>query len=198
MSDRNRELAPWEIAARRRNAQKSTGPRTREGKRRAALNSIKWPRWSPPVRAALAKEHVPPPECRQLTRKVIALLAPSDEHTTRLVNYLTHNWWVKAITVGTMQRQIKARLDTSRIDRTLEEDLLALAMALSYWSRKWRYRLEKNLGEPFESLADLRAKIEARLPILKDCQGTTPSESANERDRSRESDAEIRDPLFRR
>lgn len=198
MPDRKRELAPWEIAARRRNAQKSTGPRTREGKRRAALNSLRWPRWPPHVRDVLVKECIPPPEFRQMTRKVIALLAPSDEHTTRLVNYLTHNWWVKAITVGRMQRHLKFRLDTSRIDRTLEGDLLALALALSYRSRKWRYRLEKSLGEPFESMADLRAKIEARLPILEDCQRTTPSESADERDRSRERDRQIRDPLVGR
>ncbi len=42
-----RALEPWKIAARRRNALKSTGPRTAVGKRRSALNSLKW-RLCPP------------------------------------------------------------------------------------------------------------------------------------------------------
>ncbi len=42
MAKKRPRLTPKEIEARRKNAQKSTGPRTRAGKRRAALNALQY------------------------------------------------------------------------------------------------------------------------------------------------------------
>ena len=39
---RSPRLTPGSLAARRRNARKSTGPRTRDGKRRSAWNAFRW------------------------------------------------------------------------------------------------------------------------------------------------------------
>jgi len=47
-------LTPAHLAANRRNAQKSTGPRTARGKRWVALNSLKNGLWAPSFRRALA------------------------------------------------------------------------------------------------------------------------------------------------
>ncbi len=41
-----RRLSPKQLAARRNNAQQSTGPRTAAGKRRSALNSLKHGRYA--------------------------------------------------------------------------------------------------------------------------------------------------------
>ncbi len=41
-----RRLSPKQLAARRNNAQQSTGPRTAAGKRRSALNSLKHARYA--------------------------------------------------------------------------------------------------------------------------------------------------------
>lgn len=164
----NRPLMPWEIAARRRNAQKSTGPRTPAGKRRASLNSLKWPLWPARMRATVAKSGAPPREYRRLTRDLTALLDPCDAHLNHLVCYLVHHWWLKAIQVGIMRRHPRVRLDTTGLDQCLEFDLASFADGLSFYSRKWLHRLEKSLGARVESFADLRAKIESRLATFQD------------------------------
>ncbi len=50
-------LTPALLAANRRNAQSSTGPRTAAGKGRSALNSLKHGRYSKAFRESLAKAH---------------------------------------------------------------------------------------------------------------------------------------------
>ena len=48
MADTPRKLTPRELESRRKNAKKSTGPRSEAGKRRAALNALKYGRYTGP------------------------------------------------------------------------------------------------------------------------------------------------------
>ena len=80
-----RVLAPNEIEARRRNAQKSTGPRTQRGKRRAALNASKGraPRSGPPPTMLALGEN--PSQYERLLRELVQAHQPANSAERLLV-----------------------------------------------------------------------------------------------------------------
>ncbi len=76
------------LAANRRNAQKSTGPRTAAGKRRAALNSQRRGLASPEIERQLQERGEDPDDFRRLHRDLVALFPPhvaSDETAVRVM-----------------------------------------------------------------------------------------------------------------
>ncbi len=160
-----RTLAPWEIAARRRNAQRSTGPRSAAGKRRSALNALR------------SGEHArlpgggkwfldnDPPEFRRLHCALLALLGPIDGWDLAfLAHHLAQEFWWKWYLTGrdpeTGYPEIM-RSDEARLEEWLESVVAALAAR----SRKWKWRLSEILDGPFDSLAELSARLESRLPV---------------------------------
>ncbi len=162
----NRELRPWEIAARRRNAQKSTGPRTREGKRRAALNSLKWRICPREEEARLAARDENSGEFRRLYRDLIALLKPFDEGLDRLLGQLAVEFWEKLRVWrpdGSGPRPADVELRLIEIDERIEVALARLEAALVVRTPSWYRHLTSTLGGFIASPAELRKRIEGRL-----------------------------------
>jgi len=80
--------SPARLAANRRNAQKSTGPRTAAGKRRAALNSQRRGLAPPEIERQLQERGENPHDFRGLHRDLVALFPPqeaSDETAVRVL-----------------------------------------------------------------------------------------------------------------
>jgi hypothetical protein len=174
----NRPLKPWEIAARRRNAKKSTGPRTPGGKRRSATNLLPGlcPRWR---EAALQARGDDPRQFCRLRRDLIALIQPNCEYVDGLVERLAELWWDKLsprapraqVLPPATRRTIWLRQSASRsarqIDQQIEAELERLVDALSLRSRKWLYRLTRTLGGSIWSATELAQRIESRLATFK-------------------------------
>ncbi len=71
-------LSPARLAANRRNAQKSTGPKTKAGKRRVALNARRFGFSPPEIEQQLRARGEDPRDFRRLHRDVAALFQPHD------------------------------------------------------------------------------------------------------------------------
>jgi hypothetical protein len=161
-----RQLAPLELAARRRNAQKSTGPRTAAGKFRSSLNSLKR-ELCPFVRERMIEfwgEDVR--EYRRLHRDLINLLLPRDLYLAERVAELAEACWEKVCALRAPAWRGFREDRVREAEERIEEELALLILALRGQSRQWRYRLECDLGATFNSDAQLRERIEARLPVL--------------------------------
>ncbi len=167
-ADGKRALAPWEIAARRRNAQRSTGPRTAAGRRRSALNALRTgehARLPGGGKWFLAKD---PPEFRRLHCALLALLGPIDGWDLAfLAHHLAQEFWWKWCLAErdpeTGYPEIM-QSDEARLEEWLNRVLASLAVR----SRKWKWRLTEILGGPFDSLAELCARLESRLPVRRE------------------------------
>jgi hypothetical protein len=161
-----RTLTPLELAARRRNAQKSTGPRTAAGKFRSSLNSLKHG-LCPFVRERMIEfrgEDVR--EYRRLHRDLINLVLPEDPYLANRVAALAEACWEKVCALRASAWERFREEHIWQAEERIEEELGWLVQALSLRSRKWRYRLEQDAGGPFNSLSELRGRIESRLPIF--------------------------------
>jgi len=164
--NRGRQLTPLELAARRRNAQKSTGPRTPAGKFRSSLNSLKR-ELCPFVRERMIEfwgEDVR--EYRRLHRDLIYLLLPRDLYLAERVADLAEAWWEKVCALRAPAWQGFREDRVREAEERIEWELAFIIPALRGQSRQWRYRLECDLGATFNSDAQLRERIEARLPVL--------------------------------
>lgn len=161
-----RTLTPLDLAARRRNAQKSTGPRTAAGKFRSSLNSLK-DGLCPLERALMIEfqgEDVR--EYRRLHRDLISLLLPQDPYLANRVADLAEACWEKVCVLRAPVWQRFREEHIWQAEERIEVELGCLLQALSLRSRKWRYRLEQDAGGAFHSLSQLRERVESRLPIL--------------------------------
>ena len=97
MNQTGQTLTHKEIEARRRNAKKSTGPRTRAGKRRAALNALKygthpWPQSPAETMQDLGED---PREYDHFLAGLAAALAPADAVERMLVEDIATLAWKK-------------------------------------------------------------------------------------------------------
>src|SRR5271166_948959 len=88
-------LSPARLAANRRNAQKSTGPKTKAGKRRAALNGRRLDIAFPEIERQLRARGEDPRDFRGLHRDVAALFQPRDVVGEAAVQLLAMTWWEK-------------------------------------------------------------------------------------------------------
>jgi hypothetical protein len=161
-----RTLTPLELAARRRNAQKSTGPRTAAGKFRAMLNSLKRPLPPPFITFELWPGEENLRAYRRLHRDLISLLLPQDEFEAQLIAHLAETWWEKVFALSGPPWVGDREMRRLQAEEEIERELFDLVQGREYASRKWRYCLERDLGGPFFSLPELRQRIEAGLPVL--------------------------------
>jgi len=162
-----RQLTPLELAARRRNAQRSTGPRTAAGKFRSSLNSLKR-ELCPFVRERMIEfwgEDVR--EYRRLHRDLIYLLLPQDLYLAERVADLVEACWEKVCALRAPAWQGFREDRVREAEERIEGELAYIIETLRGQSRKWRYRLEADLGATFDSTAQLRERIEAWLPVLR-------------------------------
>jgi hypothetical protein len=89
------QVSPRRIAANRRNALKSTGPRTAEGKRRSRLNASRRPLCAESFRQAMRGLDEDPREFEQLHRDLIDSCQPANALEAMLVEDLAKLWWNK-------------------------------------------------------------------------------------------------------
>ena len=90
-------LSPARLAANRRNALKSTGPKTAAGKRRVALNGRPAvTHCSPELERELRARGEHPRDFRRLHRDLIAIFRPGDGLEKDGVETITWVWWQKA------------------------------------------------------------------------------------------------------
>lgn len=163
---KKRTLTVAEIAARRRNAQKSTGPRTPHGKRRAALNSLKHhllPRWRALLIAAKGQDSG---DYGRLHCDLLALLQPCDHYFRFLVKELVEVWWEKLCWLRGEIWGPKGRPVGRKLNHEIESQLMTYVTALSLQSRKWNYQLVEALGGPVATPGQLRRKIEAHFQVF--------------------------------
>jgi hypothetical protein len=164
-----RALAPWEIAARHRNAQKSTGPRTPRGKRRAALNALRTGDYARRRGGERLFFSQAPPEFRRMLSDLIALLDPAEDRDIAFEAVdLAREFWVKWECMRVRRQFRQPEAATTEDDARLQACLEWVLSALRGRSRKWRSRLAAALAGPVDSLPDLRRRIEARLSVFQE------------------------------
>jgi hypothetical protein len=91
------KLTPGQIESRRRNAKKSTGPRTEAGKRRAALNALKYGRYAGPhtLEESMLLMGEDPREFHAFRESLIASRQPADAVECMLVEDIAQLAWKK-------------------------------------------------------------------------------------------------------
>lgn len=154
-------LSPARLAANRRNAQKSTGPKTKAGKRRVALNARRRGFAPPEIERQLRARGEDPRDFRRLHRDVAALFPPQDVTGEAAVRLLAMTWWEKARRIRNWVAAGSAPTDD--LDAKIEELLLYLVNVQRERHGRWRVRLEEVLGPRLGGPADARRKIERRL-----------------------------------
>jgi hypothetical protein len=156
-----------ELRARRRRAlghKGQTGPRSTRGKRRSSLNRVTrflLPFW---VAKDLRARGEDPQEFRRLHRDLIGWLGPDDARGRVLVETLAEAWWEK---IRRRRNWVGAGIcDCKEIDGHIDELLRRFVWEQRVEHRKWRYRLESVLGSGLYAPAEVRQRIEARVPLL--------------------------------
>jgi hypothetical protein len=92
----SRQHSSLRIAANRRNALKSTGPRTAAGKRRVALNALVRGLLPEDLERQLRARGEDLNEFRRLHRDLIGIFEPRDPAGARVVTQMALTWWEKA------------------------------------------------------------------------------------------------------
>ncbi len=157
-------LTPARLAANRRNALKSTGPKTAAGKRRVALNALSRDLCPQELERQLRARGEDPREFRRLRRDLIAIFQPREEPAGRAVEWLARTWWEKARWIRQWVAAGPAR--SPDLDVRLEELLRFLVHVQRQRHEWWHHRLVSVLGRPLGSPAEVRHRIESRLFIF--------------------------------
>ena len=164
LSSSTRMPSALRIAANRRNALKSTGPRTRAGKRRVALNALNHDLCPPELEQQLRVRGEDPREFRRLHRDLIAIFQAQEEAATAAVKTLALTWWEKARRIRHWVAAGPPRSED--LDARLEELLRFLVYVMRQRHQWWYSRLASVLGRPVGSPAEVRCRIESRLFIF--------------------------------
>lgn len=166
---KRRELSPIhppsasQIAANRRNAQKSTGPRTAAGKRRAALNSRQRNLCPEEMELELRDRGEDPRDFRRLHRDLISIFQPHDPATFRTVELMAQAWWEKSRRIRRWEAAEPPPCQD--LDARIEEMLRCTVQLLRQRHEWWRHRLLSVLGT-VGSPAEVRCQIESRLFVF--------------------------------
>jgi hypothetical protein len=172
-----------QLQAQRRNVLRSTGPRTRAGKRRAALNSSKWQAGSKIKQMVMALGGRSPFEYRRLLRQLTCWFAPADPYSQRLVAGLAEAWWNKSFpprprnarlgrrVPGQPANQSPGEAHSERLqchELEVEYYFSALIDLLASRSRKWKYQLGTRVRRPLghcQTDRELLRELEKQLTV---------------------------------
>jgi len=141
-SPRRRPVSERKIQANRRNALRSTGPKTARGKRTVARNAIKHGLLALEVviTAGDGKESLE--QFHGLVERLCEYYEPLGVVEESLVQTIAVCWWRKARVIRAENGEIRKRLDTRAVDRALRDSdkanlVLAVAnMELGFFSRE--------------------------------------------------------------
>jgi len=153
-----------QIAANRRNALKSTGPRTAAGKRRVALNARRHGLCPEELERQLRARGEDPQQFCRLHRDLIAIFHPNHHAAATAVEQMARTWWEKARRIRNWVAAGQPRTD--ELDARLEKLLVFLVYGERQRHGWWKHRLAAVLGRRLGSPADVRQKIEARLLLF--------------------------------
>jgi len=148
------------MRAQRRNAARSTGPRSKEGRRRSALNQrrLALPRLASEIIESLKAD---PQDFLRTWRDVLAIFWFMDPEVQPFLDAVAWDWWLKqhyAVNGGSNELTLRA------IDVRLECELHALVSAYRMLNRKWQCRLQSELGSSGRAgMWHLRLAVETRL-----------------------------------
>jgi len=149
--------------ANRRNALRSTGPKTRAGKRRSALNG-RHDLYPAELDRQLQAHGEDPREFRRLYRDLAAIFQPADAAGRQAVILMARTWWEKARRIRQWVAAGPARCPEQ--DALIEQLILFLVNVQRSRHEPWRVRLGAVVGRPIGSPAEVRGKIEARLRLF--------------------------------
>jgi len=158
-----RPLSACELRARRRNARRSTGPRTKEGRRRSSLN------WRRPViprgtYETLAKLQATPEGFIRTWRDLHSIFWFLGPEFDPYIDFVAWDWWLKEYHADRSAPERTLRL----IDTRIENALGYLIDSCGMINRKWRVQFGREIGSTGEAgLWELRLAIEARLPAYR-------------------------------
>jgi hypothetical protein len=160
----SRQHSPLRIAANRRNALKSTGPRTPGGKRRAALNSRVRGLLSEDVERQLRTRGEDLAEFRRLHRDLLGIFGACDSAGMHVMEQMAATWWEKA---RRMRNWVAAGPPRSAdLDARLEELMVLLVGILRGRRKWWSHRLAAVLGNRIGTPSQVREQIEDRLSLF--------------------------------
>jgi len=164
-----RQLSTQQIAANRRNALKSTGPRTVAGKQRSRLNALKHGLNAQSFRKAMPGLGEDPREYERMHRDLIDSLQPANRLEAKLVEDLARLWWKKArgerAQTGVQLRDVE-RLQFERLRELHEVNRQALE---ENEVREVGLLRAKNCEEKFEEARDLLELLIARVERRNGC-----------------------------
>ena len=139
-SARNRPISERRIQANRKNALRSTGPKTARGKQIVALNAIKHGILAREVVITAGDGEENLEEFHDLVEQLGISYEPVGVVEEILVQNIATSLWRKARVVRAENGEIRTRLDTLKVDRTLRTSdkvnlfLASSNMALEFFS----------------------------------------------------------------
>jgi hypothetical protein len=130
-SSRKRPVSESRIQANRRNALRSTGPKTARGKRTVARNAIKHGFLAREVVIAAGDGEESLKEFHAMVEQLCEYYEPVGVIEESLVQTIATCWWRKARVIRAENGEIRKRLDTLAVDRaTRNSDKINLDLAL--------------------------------------------------------------------
>jgi hypothetical protein len=134
-SARKRPVSERRIQANRRNALRSTGPKTARGKRTVARNAIKHGFLAREVVITTGDGEEALEEFHALIERLWEYYEPVGVVEESLVQTIATCWWRKARVIRAENGEIRRRLDTLAVDRALRNsDQANLDLALTKWT----------------------------------------------------------------
>lgn len=159
-----RALSARRLSANRQNAQKSTGPRTKAGKYRSALN-LKARTLVPEALERDLRAHGEDPRqfCR-LHGDLEAIFRPTDPATSAAVTMLAGAWWQKA---QWLRRRAGAGPPRcAEMDARIEALLVMVVNLIQSHHGHWKHRLAAVVGDLIGSPSEVRRDFEAHLALF--------------------------------
>ncbi len=152
------------LAANRRNALKSTGPRTKAGKFRSALNRQTRRLVPQALERELRARGEDPREFCKLHRDLAAIFHPNDLPVSAAVMMLACAWWQKARRI---RQWVGAGVaNCPELDTRIEALLILVIDQMRAHRKPWLRRLADAVGSPVGRPAEVRRQIEDQLELF--------------------------------
>lgn len=154
-------LSPVRLRAQRANAQLSTGPRTPEGRRRAAFNRLRLPLeyW---MRRDLERNGQSLAELRRLWHDLLAIfwfVDPGERYYG--IYWAAWHWWKK---LDALRRENSTLPEAESLDAPIEQWLGRMRSRFAEGELYWQRRIRAELGaEALRGNEALRITVEQRL-----------------------------------
>jgi len=157
-------LSARRLAANRQNAQKSTGPRTKAGKYRSALNLKSRTLVPDALERELRSRGEDPREFCRLHADLEAIFHPTDPATSAAVTMLACAWWQKAQWLR--QRVGGGHPHCPEIDARIDALLVLVVDQIQSHHGHWKHRLAAVVGDLIGSPSEVRRDFEAHLALF--------------------------------